>query len=333
VAEEKPFEPTQSRLAAAARDGDVARSSELVNVAAFAAALGGTMAIVIPARNAAGAAIVSAVSRAPSAAPTVQLCLLACVPLAAAAAGAALCAVLQGGGVRATAVSFKFERLSPAENLKRSFSRESAVTAARAIAAFCCAAAAIVPAIGALCGASLQAAAAPAIAQAAWQAALRTALVAGCAGAVFAAADYGLQVVRRRKRLRMSHDELRRDQKDHDGDPATRSRRRSAHRRIIRGSLQRVKDAAFVVTNPTHLAVALEYRPPGVPVPRVIVRAADEAAVRVRELASSHRIPIVENVRLARLLYTGCQDGQIILPETYVAVAEIVAALTQSVRP
>jgi flagellar biosynthetic protein FlhB len=84
------------------------------------------------------------------------------------------------------------------------------------------------------------------------------------------------------------------------------------------------------VTNPTHIAVALEYRPPDVPVPRVLVRAADDAAARVRELAASYRVPLVEDVPLARLLYAHAGPGDFIPRETYIAVAEIVAALTKA---
>ncbi len=128
----------------------------------------------------------------------------------------------------------------------------------------------------------------------------------------------------------MSFEELRRDSKENDGDPLARSRRRALHRQIARGSLQRVKDAAFVVTNPTHIAIALEYRPPQVPVPRVLVRATDDAAARVRDLASAYGIPLVENVALARQLYASAKAGDFIPHETYVAVAEIVAALSKT---
>ena len=73
--------------------------------------------------------------------------------------------------------------------------------------------------------------------------ALHAAATACAVGAVFAGADYGVQIVRWRKRLRMSHEEIKRDQKENDGDPLARSRRRALHRQIARGSLRRVKDA------------------------------------------------------------------------------------------
>jgi flagellar biosynthesis protein FlhB len=132
------------------------------------------------------------------------------------------------------------------------------------------------------------------------------------------------------RKLRMSFDERRREAKEQEGDPVTRGRRRSLHRALLRGSLARVSDAAFVVANPTHVAVALEYRPPDVPVPCVLVRAADAAAVRVRELAAERGIPVVENVALARALYRDARAGEAIPHAHYVAVAEVVAALARA---
>ncbi|MGA7092874.1 MAG: EscU/YscU/HrcU family type III secretion system export apparatus switch protein, partial [Candidatus Cybelea sp.] len=102
------------------------------------------------------------------------------------------------------------------------------------------------------------------------------------------------------------------------------------HRALLRGGVRRLKDAAFVVANPEHVAVALEYRPPQIPVPRVLVRAADAAAARVRPIAASYRIPIVENVWLARALYRDGRIGEPIPHVHYVAVAEVVAALLRA---
>ena len=330
MAEEKPFEPTQSHLERAKREGDVARSQELGNVGAFACALIATSAAIAPLGAAARAALAAAAAGKFDT-PALSACFaIMLVPVGAAAAAAVAVNVVQSGGLRLAPLSFKAERLAPGENLKRMFSRESAVTAARASVAFLCAGAAIVPAFAAIYAAALHAGAAPGIASAAWSGALHTAAAACAVGALFAAADYGVQLVRWRKRLRMSMEELKRDRKEHDGDPLARGRRRALHRQISRASLRRVKDAAFVLANPTHVAVALEYRPPEVPVPRVLVRAADAAAARVRELAGEYGIFIIENVPLARALYASAKPGEFIPPETYVAVAEVVAALAKA---
>jgi flagellar biosynthesis protein FlhB len=128
----------------------------------------------------------------------------------------------------------------------------------------------------------------------------------------------------------MSLEEFKRDLREQDGDPMARARRKAAHRAIVRGSLQRLREAAFVVTNPTHLAIALEYAPPKVVVPRVLIRAADEAALLVRSRARELNIPVIENVPLARELFAKANPGEYIPQETYVAVAEIVAALARA---
>jgi flagellar biosynthesis protein FlhB len=330
MADEKQFEASQSRIERAKREGDVARSQELGNVAAFAAALLATPAVVPPLGNAAQRLIQSAAAGCADTGALGLAAGLMLVPIAAAACAAAGANVVQSGGLRLSAIAIKFERVAPNENFKRMFSREAAITAARATIAFLCASAAIVPAFVAIYAAALHAEGLGAVASAAWHGALHAAAVACVIGGVFAGADYGVQFARWRKRLRMSFEELKRDQKESDGDPLARSRRRALHRQISRGSLRKVKDAAFIVTNPTHIAIALEYRPPQVPVPRVLVRAADDAAARVRELASAHGIPMIENVSLARRLYDVAKPGDFIPHETYVAVAEVVAALTKA---
>lgn len=330
MSEEKPFEATPSRLQRAKREGDVARSQEIGNVAAFACALVATPCIVTPLGAAVRTALISAAANRLDSRAFASVVALALAPVIAAACGALAANVVQSGGLQLSPVSIRAERLSPAENLKRAFSRESAVTAARAWVAFLCAGAALVPAFVAIYEAALHAGGAEALASAAWNGAVHVAAAACVVGGLFAGADYGVQLVRWRKRLRMSFEELRRDQKENDGDPMARGRRRALHRQISRGSLRRVKDAAFIVSNPTHIAVALEYRPPDVPVPRVLVRAADDAAARVRELAAVHRIPVIENVPLARRLFAVAKPGEFIPHETYVAVAEVVAALTKA---
>lgn len=324
---EKPFEATPSRLAKARRDGDVARSAELSNAASFGAALFATAAIVPFLARAAQSAIHAASAGNAPAGALAQIGALMLVPAACAAGCAAAAAIAQSGGLQTVSIALKFERLAPGANLKRIFSRDAVVAAVRGIAAFGCAAGALIPAFAAIHGAALGARGLSGVAQAAWSGALRAALVAFGIGAIFAGIDFGLQFARWKKRLRMSFDELKRDQKEHDGDPAMRGRRRSMHRRIARGSIRRVRDAAFVVVNPTHVAIALEYRPPEVPVPRVLVRAADDAALRTRELAAELQIPVIEDPPLARELYRTAREGEWIPAQAYVAIAEIVIAL------
>lgn len=330
MSEEKQFEASQSRIERARREGDLARSQELGNVAAFGCALIATTAVVAPLAQAAQQSIRAAASGHTNSAALANAAVLMLVPIFAAAAGALAANIVQSGGLLFAPLSIKPDRLAPNENLKRMFSREAVITAMRATIAFICAGAALVPSFVAVYAAALHAGGLGSVASAAWSGALHTAGAACIVGGIFAGADYGVQLVRWRKRLRMSFEEVKRDQKENDGDPLARNRRRALHRQISRGSLRRVKDAAFVLTNPTHIAIALEYRPPEVPVPRVLVRAADDAAARVRELATAYGVPMVENVPLARCLYASAQPGDFIPQETYLAVAEVVAALART---
>ncbi len=311
----------------AKREGDAARSTELAGAVAFGTGLAAAAWAIQQLGAAAAAMLTSAAHGIVDVAAFVRTIAFAALPPACAGAAALAANAVQTGGIRFCAISIKTERLNAVENLKRAFSRESLVTVARAGVAVAASACAIVPVFGAIFAAALHSGDLRSVGEAAWSGAIHNCIAACVVGAIFAAGDYGVQLERWRKRLRMSHEELKRDQKENDGDPAARGRRRSLHRQISRGSLAKVKDAAFVVVNPTHVAVALEYRPPDVPVPRLLVRAADEAALRVRELAALHGVPVIEDVPLARALYGAARSGDFIPRETYVAVAEIVVAL------
>jgi flagellar biosynthetic protein FlhB len=88
-----------------------------------------------------------------------------------------------------------------------------------------------------------------------------------------------------------------------------------------------LREAAFVICNPSHVAVALAYRPPEIAVPKVVVRAIDAGALEVKRRARALRVPIVEDVALARLLLAASDVDEYIPPRAYAAVAAIVASL------
>ena len=125
----------------------------------------------------------------------------------------------------------------------------------------------------------------------------------------------------------MDFEELKRDLRQNEGDPLVRGRRRKAHGALLRGSLERVREAAFVVVNPSHVAIAMAYAPPRIAVPLVVVRAIDEAALAVKRRAGELGIPVVEDSKLARALFAATRAGAPIPRGTYDAVARIVAAL------
>lgn len=325
--DDKSFEATQSRIDKAKREGTVARSQDLGVLVSFAGALAGTAAVARPIAGLAAEAIREAAAHRSMTVALARLFAWAALPASCAAACGIANSVAQAGGVRCVAIGANVSRLSPSEGFKRMLSREAVVAAARAGAAFTCAAIVVLTALPNLYAPQLGAQGVGPLAALTWNGAWRLLFGICAVGGAFSAMDYAVQRRHWKKKLRMSPDEMKRDHKEQEGDPLARGRRRSLHRQIARGSIARVREAAFVVTNPTHIAIALEYAPPRVCVPTVLVRAADEAALRVRQVAREHAIPLVENVALARALFASSDAGDAIPKALYFAVAEIVAAL------
>jgi flagellar biosynthesis protein FlhB len=327
---QKNFAATPGRKQKALREGNVARSAEVAGIAAFAgAAL--TAFAVIPLIGAGTADVLRALARRPDAialpSGLIVVFALSLVPACAAAAGATAAGVLQAGGLRLNVPKWQLGRLDPVAGLKRMVGAEAAVGALRALIAFLVVTLALWPIALAVFARSATLAGPAAFGELALDAAGHACWAAIGAGACFALADYAL--VRRRwlRELKMTFEEIRRDQKETDGDPGARSRRKAMHRTMVRGSVARTKDASFVVVNPTHIAIAIRYAPPVVAVPEILVRAADDGAATVKQLARRHAIPIVENVALARALYAQGETGRAIPGPTFVAVARVIAEL------
>lgn len=145
---------------------------------------------------------------------------------------------------------------------------------------------------------------------------------------VLGVADAAWQMFDYRRQLRMTRYEVKQEHKQEEGDPHFKARRRAQARKIARAlSLAGVKKADVVVTNPVHLAVALEYKR-GMAAPRIVAKGADLLAQRLKELAREHDVPIVENKPLARSLYPLELDEEI--PEAlYKAVAEVLVSVAR----
>ena len=143
---------------------------------------------------------------------------------------------------------------------------------------------------------------------------------------VLALLDFGFQKWKFEQDLKMSKEELRQEMKDMDGDPHIRHRRREAHRKLtLANDLRKVADADVVVTNPTHIAVALKYDAETMSAPRVVAKGMGEIAARIRTIAAEHGIPIIERKPLARALYKNVKVGQMIPLEMYGVFVEIMA--------
>ncbi|MCC7293918.1 MAG: flagellar biosynthesis protein FlhB [Phycisphaerales bacterium] len=139
-------------------------------------------------------------------------------------------------------------------------------------------------------------------------------------------ADYVYQRLRHEKQLRMTKQEVKDEMKAMDGDPVVKQRRRRIQMELMRQRLRRtVPQADMVITNPTHLAIALKYDADTMPAPRVLAKGADEVALLIREIASRCGIPVIERKSLARVMYAQVEVGQYIPEKFYQAVAEILA--------
>jgi flagellar biosynthesis protein FlhB len=140
--------------------------------------------------------------------------------------------------------------------------------------------------------------------------------------------DYFFQWQTYEKSLRMTKQEVRDESKESDGNPMVRNRMRRLRRDRARKSLQKnMQKATAVITNPTHYAVALEFRPVTMAAPVVVAKGQNLIALKIKELAHWNEIPIVENPPLAQALYKSTEVGQMIPPNLYSAVAEILAFL------
>ncbi len=142
---------------------------------------------------------------------------------------------------------------------------------------------------------------------------------------VLAGLDYMFQRWELERQMRMTKQEIKEEVKSREGDPLVRARVRKLQRELAnRRMMDAVKKADVIITNPTHIAVALQYSQDMV-APKLIAKGADYIAEKIKALAKEHRIPIVENKPLARTIYKTMKIGQMIPRELYTAVAEVLS--------
>ncbi|HET7190919.1 MAG TPA: flagellar biosynthesis protein FlhB [Pseudolabrys sp.] len=142
--------------------------------------------------------------------------------------------------------------------------------------------------------------------------------------AFVAAADYLFQYRQWYERQKMSLREVKEEFKQTEGDPAIKGKMKQVRQiRMRRRMIAAVPKAAVVITNPTHYAIALEYER-GMDAPICVAKGVDAMALKIREIAGKHSVPIVENPPLARALHATVDIDQPIPPEHYKAVAEVI---------
>ncbi len=158
----------------------------------------------------------------------------------------------------------------------------------------------------------------------AW-AALTSLFLALAAGlVVIALSDFPVQWLRRHRRLRMSRQDQRDEHKDSEGSPQKKQAIRQRQRQLaISGVAAAMRKAQFVITNPTHFAIAMTYDPALAPAPVVLAKGRGEKALAMRELAAEHGLPMLEFPALARSVYYTTRERQMIREELYAAVAGV----------
>jgi flagellar biosynthetic protein FlhB len=148
----------------------------------------------------------------------------------------------------------------------------------------------------------------------------------GLALLVLAILDFGFQYWKREQDLKMTPQEFKEEMRNLEGDPQIAARRKVVQRQLMLNRVnQAVPKADVVVTNPTELAVALQYDPEKMAAPIVVAKGAGLVAQRIRRLAEQHRVPVIEKKPLAQALYRTVEVNQPIPQELYAAVAEVLA--------
>lgn len=246
---------------------------------------------------------------------------------------ALLVPMLLGGWSFAPAnMGFKGERLSPIKGLKRVFGPVGLVELAKALLKFLTVAGLAVLLLW------LDAASVLGLGRSSLEGAMADAgyllslyFLALCGALVLiAAVDVPFQLWQHARQLRMTRQEIRDEYKETEGRPEVKSRIRNLQREVAqRRMMQEVPKADVVVTNPTHFAVALRYDAERMAAPRVVARGADLLALRLRQVAVEHGVPLLEAPPLARALYHSTRLDHEIPAGLYVAVAQVLAYVYQ----
>ncbi len=148
------------------------------------------------------------------------------------------------------------------------------------------------------------------------------------AGGLFliAGIDVPAQIMQRAKRLGMSKQEIKDEHKESEGSPELKGQIRRRQFEMLNGSTrQAVADASVIITNPTHFAVALRYKPGVDAAPVVVARGSDAIAAAIRELADQNGVTVLQYPELARAIYFTSRAGQIVNEGLYMAVATVLA--------
>lgn len=161
---------------------------------------------------------------------------------------------------------------------------------------------------------------------AAWQAIANLLLLLAAGLAVIALIDWPIQYLRRRQQLMMSQQDLKDEAKEAEGSPEKKQAIRQRQRDLARGGVAgAMKQADFVLTNPSHFAVAMAYDPAVAPAPYVLAKGRDEKAMAMKDLAREMALPVLEYPQLARAVFFTTREHQMVRSELYAAIASVLA--------
>jgi flagellar biosynthesis protein FlhB len=237
-------------------------------------------------------------------------------------------AMLGSLGMRSKAMAFKGSRINPLAGLKRIFGMQGLIELAKATAKVIAIGYAgywvMVSDIANIPG--LAAADPKAAVAVIGDKLVLTILVLATGLVLIAGIDVPIQWLRRNQRLRMSKQQLKEETRQSDGAPELKQAQRARQQAILMSSARKgMADASVVLTNPTHFAVALRYRPGLDAAPVVVARGRGDIALAIKALAKETKVPSLEYPQLTRAIYFTTRTGRVVSEDLYVAVAAILA--------
>ncbi|MGH1485031.1 MAG: flagellar biosynthesis protein FlhB [Cellvibrionaceae bacterium] len=343
--QEKTEEPTSRRLEKSREDGQAARSKELTTTAVLLASALGFLwfGALLSEKIAAISKYNFSIPREVIFDPVMMIhylvqsisdVLIGLAPLFGILLLAAVLGPVSLGGWLFSTKSLmpKFSRMDPLEGTKRMFSLKSLVELGKAVAKVVLMTVLTIVLLGLLKG-DLESLAYEevenAIKHSLWIGAWVT-LALSAATIIVALIDVPFQLWDHKQKLRMSVQEIKDEMKDTDGKPEVKSKIRQLQQEMAnRRMMGEVPDADVVITNPTHYAIAIKYKPDDMTTPIVVARGVDQVALKIREIAGAHQVEVVESPRLARAIYYTTKLDQEIPTGLYVAVAKILAYVFQ----
>jgi flagellar biosynthetic protein FlhB len=335
---EKTEKPTPQRLKKARKDGQIARTQELGTWLGMAAA-----SVLLPMIAGKGFAEVQelflqirAVSDEPQVSAVAALLgqaltafLTTVLPLALALMVVGVLASAAQGGVTFATKGMKptLKKFNPATGLKRMFGTQGLWEVVKALIKTVALGAVVVITSNRAQTLVSAAGAMPlsAVIDVFVDSAILMFRVVALTGLVIAVADYVVVRQKMMKQLKMSRYEITQEHKQSEGDPHMKAQRRGVALAMSRNRMMsEVREADVLLVNPTHVAVALKYEA-AKGAPRVVAKGAGEVAAKLREIAAEARVPMVQDIPLARALHASCELGQEVPPQLFTAVARVLA--------